>query len=74
VGVTDASGNSVTGNWNLLTLYNSNHILLTFYFNDHYFVDASGNPMTQSVASVTDSSGNPVTGDCLYISTNLTSN
>ena len=27
-----------------------------------YFVDASGNPVTQSVVSVTDSSGNPVTG------------
>jgi hypothetical protein len=27
------------------------------------FVDASGNPVTQSVISVTDSSGNPVTGN-----------
>ena len=25
-------------------------------------IDASGNPVTQSVVSVTDSSGNPVTG------------
>ena len=27
-----------------------------------FFADASGNPVTQSVVSVTDSSGNPVTG------------
>ena len=32
------------------------------YQNYSYFVDASGNPVTQSVVSVTDSSGNPVTG------------
>ena len=27
-----------------------------------WFLDSSGNPVTQSVVSVTDSSGNPVTG------------
>ena len=26
------------------------------------FIDASGNPVTQSVVGVTDASGNPVTG------------
>ena len=31
-------------------------------FNNFYFIDASGNPVTQSAVSVTDSSGNPVTG------------
>ena len=29
------------------------------------FVDASGNPVTQSIVSVTDASGNPVTGTFL---------
>ena len=27
------------------------------------YLDASGNPITQSVVSVTDASGNPVTGN-----------
>ena len=30
--------------------------------NWYYFIDASGNPVTQSVVGVTDASGNPVTG------------
>ena len=29
---------------------------------NEFIKDASGNPVTQSVVSVTDSSGNPVTG------------
>ena len=29
----------------------------------YYFIDVGGNPVTQSVVSVTDSSGNPVTGN-----------
>ena len=29
----------------------------------YYFIDASGNPATQSVVGVTDASGNPVTGN-----------
>ena len=38
-----------------------------------YFIDASGNPVTQSVVGVTDSSGNPVTGniDIKYIDSNF---
>ena len=32
------------------------------YDNHSYLIDASGNPVTQSVVSVTDSSGNSVTG------------
>ena len=29
----------------------------------YYFIDASGNPATQSVVGVTDANGNPVTGN-----------
>ena len=32
-------------------------------YDNFYSIDASGNPVTQSAASVTDSSGNPVTGN-----------
>ena len=31
-----------------------------------FYIDASGNPVTQSVVGVTDASGNPVTGN-LYL-------
>ena len=31
-------------------------------WNFHFIIDASGNPVTQSVVSVTDANGNPVTG------------
>ena len=30
------------------------------------YIDASGNPVTQSVIGVTDASGNPVTGKLLF--------
>ena len=32
------------------------------------YLDASGNPVTQSVVSVTDANGNPVTGNLIYTS------
>ena len=31
------------------------------------YLDASGNPVTQSVVSVTDASGNPVTGNLITL-------
>ena len=45
-----------------------------FNFNQHMnividgfiYIDASGNPVTQSVVGVTDSNGNPVTGILFY--------
>ena len=40
------------------------------YLNYSYSVDASGNPVTQSVVSVTDSSGNPVTGKLSLLNKN----
>ena len=39
---------------------------LTFFIHviyNSYFIDANGNPVTQSVVGVTDASGNPVTGN-----------
>ena len=30
------------------------------------YLDSSGNPVTQSVVSVTDASGNPVTGNLIF--------
>ena len=36
-----------------------------------FYLDASGNPVTQSVVSVTDSSGNPVTGNLIYSLKNI---
>ena len=76
VGVTDSSGNPVTGleffhlhivilhwqkkaqdrNCNTMNKY---WFLIKIYWN---ILDANGNPVTQSVISVTDSSGNSVTG------------
>ena len=61
MGVTDSSGNSVTGKTfpcNVLLRLHWNPCIGTIIC----FVDASGNPVTQSVVSVTDSNGNPVTG------------
>ena len=61
MGITDSSGNSVTGKKNPFSIFKRLHwnpCISTII----YFVDASGNPVTQSVVSVTDSSGNPVTG------------
>ena len=34
------------------------------------FIDASGNPVTQSVVGVTDASGNPVTGNAVELKYN----
>jgi hypothetical protein len=46
-----------------------------FNFNQHMniaidgfnYIDASGNPVTQSVVGVTDSNGNPVTGNLFLL-------
>ena len=69
VPVTDPSGNPVTGKIFSLILfkthstnYKPNHI----YKSLNSFIDASGNPVTETVISVTDSSGNLVTGDLFF--------
>ena len=40
--------------------------MLWLIFTNNLLADSSGNPVTQSVVSVTDSSGNPVTGNIKY--------
>ena len=40
---------------------------LTKQYKQYKLLDASGNPVTQSVVGVTDASGNPVTGTVKFI-------
>ena len=63
MGVTDSSGNPVTGIIFQQRLYYKMLSMLYIFINIYFLKDASGNPVTQSVVSVTDSSGNPVTGN-----------
>ena len=42
-------------------------IISTEFTNEKSFLDANGNPVTQSVISVTDASGNSVTGICYQL-------
>ena len=54
-----------TQKYNLLIncWYNRLHFVFICEKRFSLFLDVSGNPVTQSVVSVTDSNGNPVTGN-----------